>query len=176
MEATIDGLLEYARVGRPDGSREPVAIAQLLADAIDAIDPPPTFTIAIDPNLPTLNTSRLLLFQVLTNLIGNAVKHHDRSDGSIHIFGRDLGDVYELAIADDGPGIAHEYHDLIFALFQAINPQNRSASTGIGLHPTAHHPGQAVAVAAERTGNHFELGVPGLIGVDEVAARCHGLG
>ena len=59
MEATIDGLLEYARVGRPDGSREPVAIAQLLADEID---PPPTFTIAIDPNLPTLNTSRLLLF------------------------------------------------------------------------------------------------------------------
>ena len=111
METTIDGLLEYARVGRPDGSREPVAIAQLLADAIDAIDPPPTFTIAIDPNLPTLNTSRLLLFQVLTNLIGNAVKHHDRSDGSIHIFGRDL--------ADDGPGIAPEYHDLIFALFQA---------------------------------------------------------
>lgn len=130
METTIDGLLEYARVGRPDGSREPVAIAQLLADEID---PPPTFTIAIDPNLPTLNTSRLLLFQVLTNLIGNAVKHHDRSDGSIHIFGRDLGDVYELAIADDGPGIAPEYHDLIFALFQAINPENRSDSTGIGL-------------------------------------------
>jgi PAS domain S-box-containing protein len=133
MEATIDGLLEYARVGRLDGRREPVAVAQLLAEAIDSIDPPPTFTIAIAPHLPTLNTSRLLLFQVFTNLISNAVRHHDRADGSIHIFGRDLGDVYEFVIADDGPGIPPEYHDRIFTLFQAVNPQNRSDSTGIGL-------------------------------------------
>ncbi|WP_373539305.1 PAS domain S-box protein [Chamaesiphon sp.] len=133
MEATIDGLLDYARVGRLDMRHEPVAVTQLLAEAIDSIDPPPTFTIAIDPQLPTLNTSRLLLSQVFTNLISNAVRHHDRSDGSIHIFGRDLGDVYEFVVADDGPGIAPEHHEQIFTLFRAVNPQKRSDSTGIGL-------------------------------------------
>ncbi|WP_373545994.1 ATP-binding protein [Chamaesiphon sp.] len=73
------------------------------------------------------------MFQVFTNLISNAIKHHHRADGSIHISGRDLGEFYEFAIADDGPGIAPEQHERIFEIFQAVNPQNRSDSTGIGL-------------------------------------------
>ena len=105
-------------------------ISQLLGTRID---PPPTFTIIIAPDLPTLHTKWLSLFQVFTNLISNAIKHHHRADGSLHISGRDLGDVYEFAIADDGPGIAPAQHDRVFEIFQAVNPQNRSDSTGIGL-------------------------------------------
>ena len=133
MEATIDGLLDYARIGRTDAKIEPVPLAQLLAETIDSIDPPPTFTIIIAPDLPTLNTKWLSLFQVFTNLISNAIKHHHRADGSLHIFGRDVGDLYEFVVADDGPGIAPEQHDKIFEIFQAVNPQQRSDSTGIGL-------------------------------------------
>jgi PAS domain S-box-containing protein len=133
MEATIDGLLEYARVGRRDEQIDLVIVAKLLADVIDSIAPPPTLTIEIAPNLPTLSTKRLLLFQVLTNLIDNAIKHHDRTDGAIQISCQELGDFYEFAIADDGPGIAPENRDKIFQMFQAVNPQQRSDSTGIGL-------------------------------------------
>jgi PAS domain S-box-containing protein len=133
MEATIDGLLDYARVGLTDDQIEPICVTELLAEVIDSIDPPPTFTIVIDPNLPILHTKWLSLFQVFTNLISNGIKHHDRADGSMHIFGRDLGDFYEFIVADDGPGIAPEQHDRMFKIFQAVNPQNRSDSTGIGL-------------------------------------------
>ena len=44
-----------------------------------------------------------------------------------------MGDLYEFVVADDGPGIAPEQHDKIFEIFQAVNPQQRSDSTGIGL-------------------------------------------
>ncbi|WP_373539304.1 PAS domain S-box protein [Chamaesiphon sp.] len=133
MGATIDGLLDYARVGRTDAKIESVSVAQLLAEVIDSIDPPPTFTITIAPDLPTLNTKWLSLFQVFTNLISNAIKHHHRADGSLHISGRDLGEFYEFVVADDGSGIAPEQHERIFEIFQAVNPQKRSDSTGIGL-------------------------------------------
>ncbi len=134
MEATIDGLLEYARLGIADvGTVESVSIAELLADVIDSIAPPPTFRIALPPELPTLSTRRLPLFQVLANLIGNGIKHHDAEDGSIVISIEDRGDCYEFAVSDDGPGIAPEHHDRMFKIFQAVNPQNRSDSTGIGL-------------------------------------------
>ncbi len=133
MEATIDGLLDYARLGQLDETIESVAVAELLADVIDQIAPPPTFTIELPPELPTLSTRRLPLFQVFANLVGNGIKHHDRPDGSIQISCQDRGDCYEFAIADDGPGIAPEHHDRMFKIFQAVNPQNRSDSTGIGL-------------------------------------------
>ncbi len=133
MAAMIDGLLNYARVGRTDSTIELVAIGKLLLEVIDSAAPPPTFTITIAPNLPTLYTKRLLLSQVFANLIGNGIKHHDRIDGSVHVSAEDRGDFYEFAVADDGPGIALEYQDNIFTIFQTGNPQKRQDSTGIGL-------------------------------------------
>jgi signal transduction histidine kinase len=141
MVATIDGLLDYARIGRTDKSIEPVCVAELLAEAIESLTPSPTCSsaeplpwhITISPHLPTFETNRILLSQVFTNLIGNAIVHHHRADGSIQISCRECGDFYEFGVIDDGPGIAPEHHIKIFQIFQAVNPQNRSDSTGIGL-------------------------------------------
>jgi PAS domain S-box-containing protein len=133
MSATIDGLLEYARIDRLEIRSEPAILADLLADVIESISPPPTFTIEIPTDLPTLDTKRLLLSQVFANLLGNGVKHHDRLDGAIRVSYQELGDLYEFTIADDGPGIAPEHHDRVFQIFQAVNPQQRNDSTGIGL-------------------------------------------
>ncbi len=133
MSALIDGLLDYARTGQADSrSSESVVVAQLLSEVIDSLSPPPTFCIEIAP-MPIVNTNPLLLFQVFANLIGNGIEHHPKSDGSIHIAVRELVDLYEFSVADDGVGIAPEQHERIFGMFQAVNPQNRSDSTGIGL-------------------------------------------
>ena len=132
MQATIGGLLDYARAGKTEIEIESVAVAQLLAETIDSIAPPPTFQIEIAP-MPTLNTKRLLLSQVFANLIGNGIKHHHRLDGSIQVSVCDRGDVYEFAISDDGPGIAPTDRAKIFTIFQAGNPQNHPDSSGIGL-------------------------------------------
>jgi PAS domain S-box-containing protein len=132
MEATIGGLLDYARAGKTEVTIESVSVAQILAETIDSIAPPPTFKISIAP-MPTFKTKRLLLSQVFANLIGNGIKHHDRLDGSIQISVRDDGDLYEFAIADDGPGIALADREQVFTIFQAANPQNRPDSSGIGL-------------------------------------------
>ena len=133
MSETIDGLLEYARCGRSEDAIESVAVARLLADVIDSIAPPPTFTIDLPAELPTLITKRLPLLQVFVNLIGNGIKHHHSEAGKIQIAISERGDFYEFAIADDGSGIAPEHHDRMFKIFQAVNPQKRSDSTGIGL-------------------------------------------
>jgi PAS domain S-box-containing protein len=133
MASTIDELLDYARIGRTHESIEPVCVTTLLAETIESLAPPSTFSISVAPNLPTLHTKRLLLSQVFANLIGNGIKHHHRFDGSIQISGQECGDFYEFGVADDGPGIAPENHDKIFTIFQAVNPQNRQDSTGIGL-------------------------------------------
>ncbi|MFQ3617855.1 MAG: ATP-binding protein [Cyanobacteriota bacterium] len=133
MEALINGLLEYSRVGRIESPVERVSLSVLLDEVIDSIDPPDTFTITIPPDLPTLITKRLPLRQVFANLISNAVKHHDRSDGQVRIGMKDLGDRYEFSVADDGPGIAPEYHRKVFMIFQTLQARDVKESTGVGL-------------------------------------------
>jgi signal transduction histidine kinase len=72
MEALINGLLQYSRVGRLHAELEPVDVEALLYDVIDSLAPPPEFTIKVMPGMPTLITERLPLEQVFANLISNA--------------------------------------------------------------------------------------------------------
>jgi PAS domain S-box-containing protein len=133
LERLINGLLEYSRVGRIELSSEIVNVNNLLTEVIDSIAPPSTFSFEIESNLPTLKTKRVALSQVFSNLIANAIEHHDRSDGHIKISGLDRGEFYEFTVTDDGAGIDSEYHEKVFTIFQTLQPRDRKESTGIGL-------------------------------------------
>jgi PAS domain S-box-containing protein len=133
MNALIDGLLHYSRVGRLELAIETVDVAQLLSETIDSLPIPVSFEIKIQSPLPTLVTKRILLSQVLANLVSNAIKHHDSADGRVEITAEDVGDRYRFAIADNGPGIPGAARDRIFEIFQTLKPSNSSVNTGIGL-------------------------------------------
>ena len=45
----------------------------------------------------------------------------------------DQGQYYEFAVSDDGPGIAPEYYDKVFQIFQTLEARDQKESTGIGL-------------------------------------------
>ena len=118
MEALIDALLQYSRVGRIQTVSETVNVGSLLAEIIDSLAPPETFTVEVEPGMPTLLTERVLLQQVFSNLISNAVKHHQSKSGCVKISVKDKENFYEFAVADNGPGIAPQYHDKVFVIFQ----------------------------------------------------------
>jgi PAS domain S-box-containing protein len=133
MEALINGLLQYSRVGRIRTELRRVDVEVLLADVIDSLAPPPEFTITLMPGMPTLWTEQLLLEQVFANLIGNAIKHHHRNDGNVTISAQEKTDDYEFAVTDNGPGIAPEFHEKVFVMFQTLQPRDKVESTGVGL-------------------------------------------
>lgn len=133
MEALINGLLQYSRVGRLQTKTATVSVAALLAEVIDTLAPPETFTVVVESNMPTLVTQRLPLEQVFTNLIGNCLKHHPRIDGKVQISVQDRGLFYEFVVTDDGSGIAPQYHEKVFGIFQTLEARDKSENTGIGL-------------------------------------------
>jgi PAS domain S-box-containing protein len=133
LEGLINGLLEYYRAGRTKVTTEAVDLNLLLAEIIDSLDPPATLRIEIVPGMPTLQTKKLPLFQVFSNLISNAIKYHHRSDGHIWISAQDREKFYEFAVADDGLGIAPEHQDKVFTIFQTLQSRDQTESTGIGL-------------------------------------------
>jgi PAS domain S-box-containing protein len=133
LEALIDGLLAYSRVGRTEVPTEMVDVGALLAEAIDSLAPPATFSIEVRAPMPTLLAKRLLLSQVFANLISNAIKHHDRPDGRIQISAVEKEKYYEFSVTDDGQGIAPEDSEKVFGIFQTLNDNNSKDNTGIGL-------------------------------------------
>lgn len=133
LEALIDGLLQYSRVGRSATEAEPVDVTAILVEVINSLAPPPEFAITVSPGMPTLLTQRLPLFQVFSNLLSNAIKHHRRLDGQITVSVKEQGQFYEFAVADDGPGIAPEYHEKVFYIFQTLEARDKVENTGVGL-------------------------------------------
>ena len=164
MESMIDGLLQYARVGNTDRSVTTFVLTDLLAEILDSLGLPLSFTVELPPELPPLTTNRLLLSQVLTNLIGNAWKHHDRSAGRIQVTAeiRVGGEaaplehrVWEFTVSDDGPGISPRDRDRVFGMFQILSSQSQD-STGIGL--------SIVKKIVESQGGHIAIVEPQLGG------------
>ena len=133
MEALIDGLLEYSRVGRVQIASEEVDVSQLLAEIIDSLNPPPTFNIEIAGDMPVFTTKKLLLRQVFANLLSNAIKHHPRNDGNIKISVEDKKELYQFIVSDDGAGIELKNRDKIFTIFQTLQSRDKKENTGVGL-------------------------------------------
>jgi signal transduction histidine kinase len=137
MEAMIDGILEYSRVGRVRHRMEKVDVAVLLAEVIDLLDVPPTFTVEVAAGMPTIFGERLRLQQVFQNLIGNAIKHHDKPAGRIRVGWKDAaqgpGEWVEFLVSDDGPGIEPRYHEKVFVIFQTMEARDKVEGTGVGL-------------------------------------------
>ncbi len=135
MSWLIDGLLTLSRVGRRDMSTRPVPLGPLVEQAIALLTEGPHETleqveITVDP-LPTVYGDAALLQQVLSNLIGNAVKFsRDRTPALIHIGQQADGTCF---VRDNGVGFDMAYADKLFSPFQRLHKQEEFQGTGIGL-------------------------------------------
>ena len=89
--------------------------------------------VELPSDLPRITTERVPLQQVFANLIGNALKHAKRSDPHVRVAARDAGNQLEFTVTDNGPGIAPEFHERIWGIFQTLEPRDTVEGTGIGL-------------------------------------------
>lgn len=133
MENLIIGILEYSRIGRVKNKLEVVDTRELIDEISKQLEYPPEFMIEIAPFMPKVSAYRIQLWQVFSNLIGNAVKHHHQNKGIISITAVEHEDFYEFSVADNGPGIDKEQHEKVFQIFQTLKPRDQFESTGVGL-------------------------------------------
>ncbi|MBS1525224.1 MAG: CHASE3 domain-containing protein [Bacteroidetes bacterium] len=131
MADLIDGLLEYARIGRGKYPKEEVDVAVLIKELAELIVPN-EYELTVK-NMPVLHTERILLAQVFGNLLSNAVKYTSNSDARIEVSCIEHRNFYEFAVSDNGIGIEKEYHEKIFEMFQTLREKHDEESTGIGL-------------------------------------------
>jgi len=131
MESLIDGILQYSRAGRTHEPPTEIDVRRLIHDIVDLLSPDHG-EIVVAPDLPAIVAEKLPLQQVFQNLIGNALKHGGY-DVVVNVSARDADDFWEFRVTDNGPGIAPEYHDRIWSIFQTLQPRDEVEGTGIGL-------------------------------------------
>jgi signal transduction histidine kinase len=133
LEALINGLLEYSKIGRDKVADEKTDVQLLLKEIIDLLNPPGNFVIQLPRRMPVFKTKKIMLQQVFINLLSNALKYNDKVDGQCSITVEEQGNYYKFTVADNGVGIDRAFHEKIFGIFQTLNSRDQVEGTGIGL-------------------------------------------
>ncbi|MEG3875987.1 PAS domain S-box protein [Microcoleus sp. herbarium7] len=166
MQALIDDLLEYSRVGRSQKPFELIDCNQVFEDACANLQ------LAIRKNqasvtrgdLPRVIGDSFQLLQLFQNLIGNAIKYRS-SLAPVVIFGAlRQGDNWVFSVQDNGIGIPEQYHPRIFQIFQRLHTQKEYSGTGIGLaicqRIVDRHGGRLWVESEPDRGSTFYFSVP----------------
>jgi len=142
MQVLINDLLTFSRVGRLNVTHATVDLDTTLDTALgnlaSAIEESEAQIARPDVPLPQVTGDATLITMLWQNLIGNAVKFR-REDRVPQVFidcERGTGDAdghWVFSVTDDGIGIAPEFADKIFVIFQRLHGRDDYAGTGIGL-------------------------------------------
>ena len=151
MDRLINAVLQLSREGRRDFRPERIDMNALLGTIKASLTHQAVAagaTIAIGP-LPNLDSDRVALEQIFSNLVDNAVKYLRHGvPGRIDITGRTTPDGVVYEVRDNGRGIDRRDLDRVFELFRRSGVQDRPGE-GIGL---AH-----VRALARRLGGKISL-------------------
>ena len=180
MQVLINDLLTFSRVGRLNASETEVALDSALDAALGnlttTIEETGAKIVRQPGQLPHVLGDPTLLAMLWQNLIGNAVKF--RRDGvapRIVIDCEQRDDEWLLSVSDNGIGIAEEFVDKVFVIFQRLHGRDAYAGTGIGLalckKIVEHHGGTIWIDTSYTDGTRFRFTLsPMPATVDETAA------
>ena len=135
MQALINDLLTFSRVGTHGGSFKPTdaeaVLGQVLHDLRLAITEQGV-TVTHD-DLPIVVADRAQLGQLLQNLLGNAIKFGNAREPKVHIGVERRGDIWLFSVQDNGIGIDPKHFERIFQIFQRLHGRGEYPGTGLGL-------------------------------------------
>ena len=137
MDRLIEDLLDYSKVARADIHLHSVDLNTLftelrisLAGEIDERKG----RLVVQPEMPSVRGDRVLLRQALVNLISNALKFVVPGTApEVIVTTETRSDAVRIRVQDNGMGIAREYHERLFRIFERLNPMETYPGTGVGL-------------------------------------------
>jgi PAS domain S-box-containing protein len=136
MQGLIRDLLAYSRSGTDSKVLREISIEAALKDALANLRASIEESGAIVTHdlLPAIAADDTQLVQVFQNLIGNAIKYRGVAVPHVHVSAAKNGDKeWIFSVRDNGLGIAPQYFERIFIIFQRLHGRQEFNGTGIGL-------------------------------------------
>lgn len=172
MQMLLDSMLSYSRI-----ATHPKAIAAIDLNAIakevimdmDFFLRKESAVVSLDA-LPSVNADYGQMYQLLKNLISNALKFHKPGEvPTIYIYSRqdassDRTGPWEVIVEDKGIGFDEKESGKIFNLFERLHSKDRYEGTGIGLsickRIAERHGGEILATSVPGQGSKFIIRFP----------------
>ncbi len=162
----VRDLLSLARLDSQAKPPEPVMLESVLGDTLDQLSDSLKKAGAVVTHdvLPTVMGDRSQLGQLLTNLVGNAVKFCGEAAPVVHVSAqRDRG-LWRISVRDNGIGIEPRHFDRIFVIFQRLHLRSQHPGTGIGLsickRVVERHGGRITVESTPGEGSTFSFTLP----------------
>ena len=154
MQNLVRDILAYSKVGKSTAAQEfdcEVLIEKVLYNLQQNIEE--SGAEVQRARLPKVVGDPVLIGQIFQNLIGNALKFRAKDQKPRIVIGVDHNErEWRFSVADNGIGIAPEYHERIFRVFQRLHTAAEYAGTGIGLaicRKAIEHHGGTITLASE---------------------------
>jgi signal transduction histidine kinase len=171
MQALINDLLTFSRVGRLGATHTEVDLDEALKTALGnlstAIEESGAEIVRPEAPLPTIDGDPTLMAMLWQNLIGNAVKFHKEGVAPrivIECDRDDNADDWLFSVADNGIGIAADFAEKVFVIFQRLHGRDEYSGTGIGLalckKIVEHHGGSIRVDTSYKQGTRFLFTLP----------------
>jgi light-regulated signal transduction histidine kinase (bacteriophytochrome) len=141
MEDLIDSLLHFSRLGRQELRLQVLNLDRIVEDVSEVLRMSygeGNIEIRAPRSLPPVRGDRVLIEEVLLNLIGNGIKYNTGTDRRVEIGYLDPGAVREddvtFFVRDNGIGIREKHLESIFRIFKRLHaPGTYGGGTGAGL-------------------------------------------
>lgn len=167
MQALINDLLSYSRVGTQGIEISPVPMASVVNTALENLNAAivnSNAQVRCSP-LPQVAADEKKLVLVLQNLIGNAIKFHRPGvPPEIKVDAERSETEWRFAVCDNGIGFDPKYTDRIFQVFQRLHGIGKYPGNGIGLaicrRIIEHHGGRLWATSEPGKGSTFFFTLP----------------
>ncbi len=135
MQTLINDLLAYSRVGSQGGAFAPADCKEICRRVLESLHAfmesnQAKVTLAA---LPVVVGDATQLGQLFQNLLINAIKFHGKQAPCISVSVKENTTEWVFSVTDNGIGIAAEYFDRIFIIFQRLHTIEEYSGTGIGL-------------------------------------------
>ncbi len=132
LDRMLVDLLTYSRIGRMQEISQ-IEVAEALAEVCETLQLPAGFKLTTDIDCGSLMIGERDILTLLTALLSNAVKHHDKDQGQIVVTAENRADLVVLSVSDDGPGIDAEMQQRVFGAMTTLRPRDEVEGSGMGL-------------------------------------------
>jgi PAS domain S-box-containing protein len=161
MDTLITSLLELSRIGQVVGPIEEIDVAALLREVRVVLAgrlKEAGAEFVVQEPLPTVRADRDRIHQVFVNLIDNAVKFRSAERAlRIEVGCQQESGFCRFHVADNGIGIAPQYHEQIFTPFQKLHPEIEGVGIGLVIVKkiVEHHGGRVWVESEAGKGSTF---------------------
>ncbi len=133
MQNLINAILEYSKTTALKSKSEWINLDDMIKDVIEMVEIDSRTKFHVKAHIPQIKGTRVVISQVLQNLLSNSIKHNDKDTREVEIEVTENDECFQFMVSDNGPGIEERNQDKIFNLFQTLRDETNFENTGIGL-------------------------------------------